>query len=338
MGGLQDGYIFKTKKQWKDETGLSENQITRYTQKFKVRGFLDTKLMKAYGNPTVHYKLDFEKLSDLFRVFLINRYEENQRNESLKSIESLTENTSKNTHDTTTKERGTLTSSSKGDWEDLSSEGEYVSKELSTTEVDKSSAESAASPATKILIPNDFRPTLDAKFRAALAFPNKSQSFATEKFIRHFNLKGQKKIVADWHDEWWNWMHTERPSYDNDSMEAELSEIKDKVLNDIWALQESLPYVFHFTQVISQADTVGFSEETLAEGLKILVQTDNLAEVGGYYFNLHEYTENEDWKKRIDGDLDRCGLSYPDGNHSDKVVPSTGEHFRDIFNDTFTHG
>lgn len=309
-GNRSDGYIFKTKKEWKDETGLSESQITRYTKKFKVRGFLDTKLKKANGNPTVHYKVDIEKLFNLFRLFLTNRYEKNQRNESLETSESLTENTSQNIHDTTTKERGTLTYSSKVDLKDLSNECGKVSKQLSTSDFEKSSNESSPIKETKILVPADFRPTLDAKFRAAIAFPNKSQSFATEKFIKHFTRRELKKTAADWHDEWWNWMHTERPSYGNDSIDTELEDIRDEVVDRIWRLQETLPYVFHITHIVNKAQTEGFSEETVDEVLEQLVSNDYFAQIESFYFNLEEYTENKEWNRRVKEKLVECGLTY----------------------------
>src|SRR4051794_33518401 len=46
----KDGYVFKSRREWETETGLSSNQIERYTKEFKKKKFLNTKKLKAYGS------------------------------------------------------------------------------------------------------------------------------------------------------------------------------------------------------------------------------------------------------------------------------------------------
>lgn len=59
-----DGYFYKTYKEWEEETLLTERQVRNSVNKLKKMGLVETKVMKANGSPTVHYKLDFDKLVD----------------------------------------------------------------------------------------------------------------------------------------------------------------------------------------------------------------------------------------------------------------------------------
>ena len=63
-GSRKDGFIFKTHSQWEEEIGLSESQIRRVTKRLVNEGILETKLRKAFGAPTLHYRikrLEFEE-------------------------------------------------------------------------------------------------------------------------------------------------------------------------------------------------------------------------------------------------------------------------------------
>ncbi|MCU4734213.1 hypothetical protein OCE56_28715 [Bacillus cereus] len=57
-----DGFFYKTYKEWKDEICLTERQVRYSTRKLVDRGLVETVLKKANGAPTVHYKLDYNKL------------------------------------------------------------------------------------------------------------------------------------------------------------------------------------------------------------------------------------------------------------------------------------
>lgn len=57
-------WIYKSHREWHEETFLSEYQVRQCTKRCVELGFLETKLKKANGSPTVHYKLDGEKFLD----------------------------------------------------------------------------------------------------------------------------------------------------------------------------------------------------------------------------------------------------------------------------------
>jgi hypothetical protein len=65
-----DGFICKSRIEWRVETRLSDYAIRKAMKTLKEKGVLETKLHLAYGAPTLHYRLDLPKLlgqlKDLF--------------------------------------------------------------------------------------------------------------------------------------------------------------------------------------------------------------------------------------------------------------------------------
>ena len=58
----EDGYFWKSRRDWNDELGLSEDQVRRATRILKRASCgLETKVLKAKGSPTVHYRLNEDK-------------------------------------------------------------------------------------------------------------------------------------------------------------------------------------------------------------------------------------------------------------------------------------
>ncbi|MFD1416838.1 conserved phage C-terminal domain-containing protein [Oceanobacillus jeddahense] len=98
----KDGYFYKTYKEWEEEICLTKRQVSYSTQKLKDMGLLETTVKKANGAPTVHYKLDYDKLLDSIMTFCNFPLEQNVTNESDKVYQSLTETTTENTTETTT--------------------------------------------------------------------------------------------------------------------------------------------------------------------------------------------------------------------------------------------
>ena len=92
-GKRTDGFIYKTYKEWKDEIYLGEYEIRKARRVLEQNGVLETKVKRANGNPTVHYRLDAARFSESLLEFLKNRKASNSNNDSLESAESLTEAT-----------------------------------------------------------------------------------------------------------------------------------------------------------------------------------------------------------------------------------------------------
>ncbi|MCC2413996.1 hypothetical protein NST14_30430 [Bacillus sp. FSL W8-0519] len=92
-----DGFFYKSHKEWQEEICLTKRQVSYSTAKLKEMGLVDTKLMKANGAPTLHYKLDYDKLVDWIVTNCNNGKSQNVTMDSNNMSQSLTENTTENT-------------------------------------------------------------------------------------------------------------------------------------------------------------------------------------------------------------------------------------------------
>ena len=94
-----DGFVYKSAADWAIEVGASSYSV----RKFNQLPLIETKIIKANGSPTTHYRVRFDDL--------INWFCRNQQMDLLKSTngfvengKSLTEITTETTTETTTKE------------------------------------------------------------------------------------------------------------------------------------------------------------------------------------------------------------------------------------------
>jgi len=55
----RDGFVYKSSHDWFLETGASDHAV----RKFKKQPFVETKVLKANGVPTTHYRINEEKLA-----------------------------------------------------------------------------------------------------------------------------------------------------------------------------------------------------------------------------------------------------------------------------------
>ncbi|KAA0944176.1 replication protein [Sporosarcina sp. ANT_H38] len=98
----KDGFFYKTYKEWDEEICLTERQVRYSINKLKNIGIVETKLKKANGAPTVHYKLDYDKFVESILTFCQIPFEQSVGIHSDNLSESLTEITTENTTETTT--------------------------------------------------------------------------------------------------------------------------------------------------------------------------------------------------------------------------------------------
>jgi len=68
-GSRKDGFIYKTIKEWQDEVFISEYALRKIRKRLEGMGILETKLKKANGNPTLHYKINQKAFVDQFLRF-----------------------------------------------------------------------------------------------------------------------------------------------------------------------------------------------------------------------------------------------------------------------------
>ena len=92
-----DGYFYKSYKEWEEDICLTERQVRHSVNKLKEKNVLETKLMKANGSPTVHYKLDYDKLVESILTLCQNPILQNVSIQSDNMSESLTEITTETT-------------------------------------------------------------------------------------------------------------------------------------------------------------------------------------------------------------------------------------------------
>ena len=80
-GSREDGWIYKTKDELQEETTLTRDQQDRARAKLEALGVLETKVMKVNGAPTLHYRVDADKVLEL----LSDNSDKRKTSDSLKS-------------------------------------------------------------------------------------------------------------------------------------------------------------------------------------------------------------------------------------------------------------
>lgn len=58
----QDGWIFKSYSDWESEIFVKEKKLREIKKELEKFGLIETKIQKAYGVPTVHYKVNQDAL------------------------------------------------------------------------------------------------------------------------------------------------------------------------------------------------------------------------------------------------------------------------------------
>lgn len=86
----KDGYFYKTYVEWEEETTLTEYQVRRSSKVLKDMGIVETVLKKANGSPTLHYKVNMDKLSESILKKLKKRNLRNLRIDTKETKETLT--------------------------------------------------------------------------------------------------------------------------------------------------------------------------------------------------------------------------------------------------------
>jgi len=83
-----DGFFWKKAEDWQDELELSYAQVKRLATKLEDAGLIETKLMRAFGAPTMHYRPIMDAITKAILDFLENRQDENSTESKMDSAES----------------------------------------------------------------------------------------------------------------------------------------------------------------------------------------------------------------------------------------------------------
>lgn len=98
-----DGFFAKTYEEWYEEIRVKQKSIQRYSAEFQAKGFLETKVLKFNGYPTVHYKLDMDNLTNSLWSFCQNpsgQFDQNDMDTvtNSKDMDNLTRNSNRDYH------------------------------------------------------------------------------------------------------------------------------------------------------------------------------------------------------------------------------------------------
>lgn len=99
--GRNDGWLYKTKEELTDETSLSRFQQDQARGKLQALGLIETKVRRANGKPTIHYRVAFPKVRNLLYEAL-----ETDDSEKRETRQCITENTQESTTENSRKESG----------------------------------------------------------------------------------------------------------------------------------------------------------------------------------------------------------------------------------------
>ena len=86
-----DGFFWKSFKEWKEEVGLTRRQVESARTKLKNLGMLETKLHRAMGSPTTHYKVKVEKVTEWIENHF--RFVQTVQNDLPEPYKTITEGT-----------------------------------------------------------------------------------------------------------------------------------------------------------------------------------------------------------------------------------------------------
>jgi hypothetical protein len=69
-GARADGLLWKSDADWMEELCLSRHGVRNARARLERLGLIQTRVMRANGSPTTHYKCDLKRLEELWKSFL----------------------------------------------------------------------------------------------------------------------------------------------------------------------------------------------------------------------------------------------------------------------------
>jgi|GEM_PF-4180168 len=328
-GVRKDGFIWKTDREWKDEIGLSGNQVKGIVDKFVKRGILEAKKMMAQSlnnnaSFTWHYRLSMRAFLSDFAKFL-TRTTKNLEFEQKETSGSITEYTSIIHSDITHAESQMSQNEVKTEnqREDKLADYSVTSDDIDIDEIVRSCGEIQNDDLPlREPLPANFQPSLADRAWAFAYFPLKSHTFITESFIRYYSDKKHiRRTLSEWHNEWRRFARTERMSgISRDILENQeyeiLNQIGDIVYENIWRSEYYLITKSSEELEINGLDEIPFS--VIEDALIELGRSGNLGTYFEYYFLLNEYNSNPEFAEAVDSAMYRVssgwGASDDDGN------------------------
>ena len=96
-GHREDGFFYKSNDEWCEELGLSLYAVKKAKRELSELGIIETKLLKAKGTPTTHYRLNKDELNQWVRLKSTSPPDEPVENNQSLTETTLTPDTSDNT-------------------------------------------------------------------------------------------------------------------------------------------------------------------------------------------------------------------------------------------------
>lgn len=319
-GKKTGGWVFKTYDEMFEVTGVKESTLRNYYVQYKKLGFFETRVVKANGFPTVHFKFHLDKFTKSFTQFLQKRYSKNQSIETSETEESLTKNTNKDNSlyiKPYTKAKSQNVNENKADDSGLSS------KVNGSNDLNDLESLFAALPIEEQFpLTGTFEPSLENLFWAVLNFPRKSPKLCTEGFINYFTIKtaGKKNTLEGWQAEWRKWAERqyEINGYDEKKLRNEQKKIRNKVLLIVHRYAANVNrFLLHresFYSILCKEEN-SFSRDTIDDCLERLEMEGVLTRYFGNYFYVCKVIE--DGKLN---DVTDFSLVFDEGNKIDPNI------------------
>jgi hypothetical protein len=325
-----DGFIYKTYDEWDKEIHLSEYDVRKAVKVLKSKGILETKLKKANGSPTVHYRLDLNRFSESFMNYLQEEKSKNSENQAVETEESLTETT---TETTTVKKRESADALTHPQILQTNEPCSLTVKDDCNDGVDSTvndgaddrvtnagmipdskpiAAKSPATPARAVPLPEGFWPTDGMILRAGMEHPYTEITKSTQKFINYHRAKGTKFV--NWNAAWNNWIIDERKTLDIFSPDVQGDSERDKIY--IRVTKNAMKMIGKFMEsslAVSLDELVGAMNDPelrpflsdILDGLWVKGELGKPAE--GYYCR-NEYLTDPDYENKVNSWLTAKGV------------------------------
>ena len=69
-GGRPDGFIYKTKAEWENETSLTRHEFDTAKQRLEESGFVEFQVKRANGHGTLHFRVNTDNLMTALRTIV----------------------------------------------------------------------------------------------------------------------------------------------------------------------------------------------------------------------------------------------------------------------------
>lgn len=317
-GIRKDGFIWKSYRDWKEEIGLSQDQIERIVDYFLDKKILIAKKFMARSknqnaSNTWHYKLLIGKFLAELGKFILVRDKKNSQLEARVTSTSITNDTDIKTPENVTLCEATHYPNPEEEIQNQNNSIEEITDYVNETDIDfdrysNINLNSAAPIPNGIPLPEDFAPTLRSKIWAIEKFSKKSLKLVTDKFTNYFGeRKNALRSRENWQTEWRNWVATEKQfNVDKYSLENEHLEIENELIRVIGdefvnSANKEDKYLLAKDEIFEElCENEGFEKSVVEECWNFCITSKQFTKYLDWYYITDWY---EEWGEEINAEI-----------------------------------